>query len=159
MNTIPTEPLYRAEDAQQILKIAIARQAEGGELSRAQLFEIASELNIAPADLAAAEQEWLLQQGERAEQQSFDRMRQDRFRSHLIRSLIIGGLVVALSTVPFLGWVIYSLWFLVARLAVSVWRTYFLGEEDYKAAFQQWRQRQYLKRSVTNLFNRLLGVQ
>lgn len=163
MNTISTDALtdalYRSEDAQQILKIAIDRQAEAGELTRAQLFEIALELNIAPADLVAAEQEWLLKQGERTERQTFDRMRRDRFRSHVIKSVIMGGFFVVMSALTGWGWLIYPVWFLAARLALAAWKTYFLSEEDYLAAFQQWRQRQHLKRSVTGLVNRWLGVQ
>ncbi|MFQ4135779.1 hypothetical protein PGN35_005615 [Nodosilinea sp. PGN35] len=50
--------LYPAEDAQQILSLAIARQTESGELSRTQLLEIADELGIAPETIAAAEREW-----------------------------------------------------------------------------------------------------
>ena len=57
------EEIYRQEDAQQILQLAIARQAEEGELSRVQLFEIAAELNIAPADIQAAELEWFANKG------------------------------------------------------------------------------------------------
>ena len=37
------EILYRSEDAQQILNIAIARQAEAGELTRTQLLEVAAD--------------------------------------------------------------------------------------------------------------------
>lgn len=159
MNTISTDALYRSEDAQQILKIAIDRQAEAGELTRAQLFEIASELNISPTDLVAAEQEWILQQGERTERQAFDRMRQDRFRSHLIKSTIIGGFFVITSALTGWGWLLFPVWFLAARLALAAWKTYFLSQEDYNVAFQNWRQRQHLKRSVTSLVNRWLGVQ
>ena len=46
-----TPDLYASEDAQQILQIAIAKETEAGELTRAQLAEIASELNIAPETL------------------------------------------------------------------------------------------------------------
>ena len=51
--------LYASEEAQQILQIAIAKETEGGELTRTQLMEIAAELNIAPETLMSAEREWL----------------------------------------------------------------------------------------------------
>lgn len=158
MDSTSTETLYRTEDAQQILKIAIARQAEAGELSRAQLFEIASELNITPSDIAAAEQEWLLQQSEQSERRTFDRIRHDRFLSNCVKSGIISSFFMGMSFLTGWGWLAYPIWFLVVRLALAAWRTYFLTEEDYRVAFEQWRQRQTLKRSVAGLLNRWLGV-
>lgn len=153
-----TDTLYRSEDAQQILKIAIARQAEAGELSRTQLFEIAAELNIAPADIVAAEQEWLTQQGEQTERQMFDRARQSRFQSRLVKFLIVsvGFLVPYVLT----GWTLWLFPILGGgvSMALAGWKTYCLNEEDYNNAFQQWRQRQRLKQSVNSLMNRWLGA-
>ncbi|MCU0524563.1 MAG: 2TM domain-containing protein [Elainella sp. Prado103] len=163
----PDDPLYRVEDAQQILQIAIARQVEAGELSRSQLFEIAAELNIDTADIVAAEQEWRLRTGELAEQQVFDQMRHHQFRSRLIRfAIFVGGLVVLnlLLGSSWIGSAIYYLSLLLGgisgiRLTLAAWKTYGLSEEDYRQAFQRWRQRQQLKRSLTSWVNRRLGLQ
>jgi hypothetical protein len=151
------DTLYRSEDAQQILQIAIARQAEAGELSRSQLFEIAAELNIASADIVAAEQEWLTRQGELAERQKFDRARHNRFQSRLVKHLIIASFLLVLYLI---GWkfMVFPILGLGISIALSAWKTYCLTEEDYHTAFQQWRQRQQLKQSVTSLVNRCLGV-
>ncbi|MFM7427346.1 MAG: 2TM domain-containing protein [Elainella sp.] len=162
MTVTPNEIYYRSEDAQQILNIAIARQAETGELTRSQLLEIASELNIAAADIVAAEQEWVLRQGELAERQRFDRMRQGRFQSRLVRYGIMAGFLSALTLVApawLTAWVVVPiLWGLGFATALAAWKTYGLSEEDYNNAFLQWRQRQQLKRSVVGLLNRCLGI-
>jgi hypothetical protein len=159
MTATTTETYYRSEDAQQILQIAITRQAETGELTRSQLFEIAAELNIAPADILAAEREWQTRQGELVQRQAFDRARQSRFHSRLIKYLIVGGFFLLLDF--FTGWHGWSLLLLLGwgvSVALAAWKTYCLSEEDYNTAFQAWRQRQQLKRSVTSLVNRCLGV-
>lgn len=154
-----TETYYRSEDAQQILQIAIARQAEAGELTRSQLFEIAAELNIAPADIVAAEQEWQSRQGELVERQAFDRVRQGRFRSRLGKYLIVGSFFLLLDLLT--GWHGWSLVLLLGwgvSVALSAWKTYCSSEDDYNTAFQRWRQKQQLKRSVTTLMNRWFNM-
>lgn len=158
MTSTTTDTYYRSEDAQQILQIAIARQAEVGELTRTQLFEIAAELNIAPTDIMAAEQEWLMRQGELSERQSFDRSRQGWFRSRLMRYLIVGSFFLGLQILTGWNFWLYPILALGVSAALSAWKTYGLSEEDYNLAFQQWRQRQRLKQSVTSLVNRCLGV-
>jgi hypothetical protein len=156
--TANTETLYRSEDAQQILQIAIARQAEVGELSRSQLFEIAAELNIASADIVAAEREWLTRQGERAERQKFDQARQSRFRSRLTKHLIGAGFFFVLYCLNSWNFLIYPILGIAVSAALSAWKTYCLPDEDYQMAFQQWRQRQQLKHSITSFVNRCLGM-
>lgn len=162
MTATSSEIYYRSEDAQQILQIAMERQAEMGELTRTQLFEIAAELNIAPDDIVAAEQQWQARQGELAERQAFDRMRWLQFRSRLVRFLIVSGFLVALNWLIGGGF-IYYLSLLIGLgwgtgMALTAWKTFGLSEEDYYQAFQQWRQRRQLKQSVTRLVNRWLGV-
>lgn len=69
-NTTAAPPqFYSQEQVQQILNVAIARQASDRQasddaFSRAQLFKIAEELEISPQCLAQAEQAWLIQQSE-----------------------------------------------------------------------------------------------
>jgi hypothetical protein len=152
------EILYRSEDAQQILNIAIARQAEAGELTRTQLLEVAAELNIDPVDILAAEQEWASRQSELTQRQTFDRLRQGQFRSRLIKSGIMGGFFYALGV--YVGsFFFFPIWGIGFGVALAAWKTYGLGEDAYNAAFLRWRQRQQLKRSVTGLLNRVLGLE
>ena len=152
--------LYRSEDAQQILQIAIARQAEVGELTRTQLFEIAAELNIAPADIQAAEQEWLTRQGESAERTTFDLQRRHRFQQRVAKFAIVNGFLL---TVNFLsgwgiGFIAYVCLFWGLGMALDAWKTFKLRGEDYEEAFLRWRQRRQLKKSVSSLVNRVLSL-
>jgi hypothetical protein len=152
---------YQQEDAQQILHLAIARQAETGELSRAQLLEIAAELNISSADLQAAEQEWLKRRGESVERTEFDQVRRRKFQHHLVKYLIINGFFVVIDlmiTGGSLTWSRYIALLWGMGLVLDAWKTYRSGSEGYETAFQQWRQKRRLKRSVNNLINRWLGA-
>jgi hypothetical protein len=152
--------LYRSEEAQQILQIAITRQAEAGELTRSQLYEIAAELNIAAADMQAAEQEWMTRQGESQERQTFNSQRHQRFQQRLVKFAIVNGcfLLLNLLTAPALSWSLYILLFWGIGIALDAWKTFQLGGEDYEEAFQRWRQQRQLKKSVSTLLNRLLSI-
>jgi hypothetical protein len=146
--------LYCSEDAQQILKIAIDRQAEAGELTRSQLFEIAAELNISAADLVAAEQEWLVRRGEKEERQTFIRLRQSRFHRRLARYLIVNAFLLVLNFVTGGSWVLFIAIPWGIGVALDAWKTYRVGDAEFDEAFQQWRQRQQIKRSVSTVLNR-----
>ena len=153
------EEIYCQEDAQQILQLAIARQAEEGELSRVQLFEIAAELNIAPADIQAAEQEWFANKGILKEQESFNLFRKSKFKQRLTKFLIINGFLIALDLLMGGGgWSLYILLFWGLGMALNAWKTFQTSGEDYDIAFQRWRQTRQLKKSVSSLVNRVLGV-
>ncbi|NJO41065.1 MAG: 2TM domain-containing protein [Cyanobacteria bacterium CRU_2_1] len=151
--------LYRSEDAQQILQLAIARQSEAGELTRAQLFEIAAELNISVADLEAAEQEWLTQRGELEERRTFTRLRQGKFHRRFAKYAIVNGFLMALNFITLAGltWSLYIALFWGIGVALDAWRTYYIGKEEFEEAFQRWRQRRQLTQSVSSLLNRLFS--
>lgn len=154
------EFLYPAEDAQQILSIAIARQTESGELSRTQLLEIAEELGISAETLLAAEQEWDVKKYEVADQKLFDQQRQQRFHHDLARFSIFGGflLVFSLLTGGSLTWLMYVIfgpWAL--KLTWDAWRIYRPNAYDYSQEFQRWRRKQRMQRAVGGMMRRLLG--
>jgi 2TM domain len=154
------EEIYRQEDAQQILHLAIARQAEEGELSRTQLFEIAAELNISPADIRAAELEWIANKGVLQEQASFNLFRRGKFQRQFTKFLIINGFFVALDLLTGSGidWSLYVLLFWGLGMSLNAWKTFQTSGEEYDIAFQRWRQTRQLKKSVNGLLNRMLGV-
>lgn len=151
---------YCSEDAQQILHLAIARQADAGELTRTQLFEIAAELNISTADLQAAEREWVAQRGKIAEQQVFDRFRREKFQKRLANYVIVNGFLVLLNllTTPGHLWALFVLLSWGMGIALDAWKTFRLGGEEYEDAFQRWQQKRQLKKSVSTLLNRWLRV-
>lgn len=148
--------LYRSEDAQQILQIAITRQAEAGELTRTQLFEIAAELNISAADLEAAEREWRLHQGNLADRQVFMRLRHSKFKQRLVKFLIVNGFLLAINLLfsPSTLWALYLMLLGGIGVALDAWKTYGIGQEELELAFQRWQQRQTLKRSVSTALQR-----
>ena len=80
---------YNEESVQQILKIAMSRQGQSGDLTRSQLQEIADELGISEDNLMAAEQDWDLQQQERDDRQAFDVYRHQQLRQGVVRCLVI----------------------------------------------------------------------
>jgi hypothetical protein len=151
---------YRSEDAQQILHLAIARQAEAGELSRVQLFEIAAELNISAADLQAAEQDWLSRRGEFEERRAFNLFRRGKFQQRLGRYLIVNLFLILLNllTAGGLTWSLYIGLAWGVGVALDAWKTYRMNGEDYEEAFQRWRQKRQIKQTFNNLLNRWLSV-
>ncbi len=155
------EFLYPAEDAQQILSLAIASQTESGELSRAQLLEIADEMGIAADTIAAAERDWDVKKYELADQRLFDSQRKQRFQHNLSRLLIMGGcvLVFQLATGSWLwNWLLYLTfgpWAIQASW--DAWRIYRPNEYGYRKEFQSWRRKQQMKRAVGGAMRRLLG--
>lgn len=152
--------LYASEDAQQILQIAIAKETESGDLTRIQLAEIASELNIAPETLWSAEREWIALQSESAQQQLFNQQRRQDFQGHLVRYGIVVGFLGLLSlsfgwVAPFatfvgLGWGI--------PLTLHGTRAYSSSGYRYQKDFEKWSRRRKVKQSVRSLFNRFLKV-
>ena len=88
---------YSQEQVQQILNVAIARQDYDGEFSRAQLFEIAEELEIPPQCLIQAEQTWLKQQSESQERLAFNAYRQDKLKAQCVRNGITSGGLLAIT--------------------------------------------------------------
>ncbi|MBD2108912.1 2TM domain-containing protein [Nodosilinea sp. FACHB-13] len=155
------EFLYQAEDAQQILSIAIARQTESGELSRTQLLEIADELGISADTIAAAEREWDMKKYELADQRLFDSQRRQRFQHGLTQFLITAGFVLVFQLVTggwLWNWLIYLIlgpWAL--QVSWNAWRVYRPTEYAYRQEFQRWRRNQQMKRVVGGAMRRLLG--
>ncbi len=157
---------YPAEDAQQILSIAMARQVDSGELSRAQLLEIAEELGISAEILAEAEREWDVKKYEIADQRQFDRERKQRFQHSLSRFCFFVGflLVILVVTGGSGGWAGLAQFLLFLpgapwglKLAWNWWRIYRPNEYSYTKEFQRWRRKQQMRRAVGSAVRRLIG--
>jgi len=156
----PGEVLYLAEEAQQILSLAIAREVESGELSRQQLLEIAEELGISAQTLAIAEAEWQLQKQDSSDKQVFDRQRRQRFHHGLARFLVVGGFLIAFDWLMggSLTWLLYlglGPWAL--QLTWRAWCIYRPNEYVYSQDFERWRRRQQMGRAVKGAVRRLLS--
>ncbi|HEY9838319.1 MAG TPA: 2TM domain-containing protein [Vampirovibrionales bacterium] len=152
---------YTPEAVQQILHLAIARQTESEEFSRVQLLEIAKELGIPPENIAHAEQEWLLNQGQVKERRSFDLYRQTKFKNNLVRYGIANSFLVVLNllTAHTLTWTLPILFLWGLFLALKGWKTYQLTGEEYDKAFAAWRLKQQIGHTIHTTLNKWLKPQ
>lgn len=152
--------LYPSEEAQAILQIAITRQAEGGELTRLQLLEIAAELGISEATLAEAEQTWQAQRIELADRNAFAQFRRQRFQHHTIRFGVVNVFLIALNYLAAdrLSWSLYIMLIWGLALALQGWNTFRPEEYQDNEAFDKWRRRQQIKRSLSRFMDWLLGA-
>jgi hypothetical protein len=147
---------YHQEDIQQILQIAIARQAHEGEFSREQLLEIAAELEISPECLQAAEREWLFQQADVQKRQEFHIYRRRKLQKRFGNYAIVNSFLVLLNLVSAgdLSWSLYVMLFWGLGLGLDTWNTYQYKGEEYERAFQKWHRQHQLKQSVNTLLNK-----
>jgi hypothetical protein len=148
---------YNQEDVQQILNLAIARQANVEELSREQLVEIASELGISTETLLVAEQEWLVQQEQQQKHYAFNLYRRSQLKKRFGKYLIVNSFFVGLNLLSggTLSWSLYILLFWGLWLGINAWNTYQLQGEEYERAFQKWYRQHQLKNITQSLYIRL----
>ena len=158
------DKLYRMEDAQRILQIAIAQETESGELSHEQLLEIAEELNISPAALQNAEQEWQIMKGKAEDHRLFQRHRIQRLQNQIVRyGIIVSFLVVMDFLTPggtFLGHLGFSLYvalFWGLGLSLKAWRTLQTSGERYERDLNKWRRKRSMQKTLNGVVNRFLG--
>lgn len=149
---------YQQEDIQQILNLAISRQASGGEFSREQLMEIASELGISTDTLREAEQEWLIQQKEGQKRQEFNRYRRGKLQKRVGKYVIVNGFLVCLNLISAgeASWSLYILLFWGLGLGLDTWNTFQLQGEEYEQAFRRWYGKTQLTQSIYNRINNWL---
>ncbi|MGD1949776.1 MAG: 2TM domain-containing protein [Leptolyngbyaceae cyanobacterium] len=158
------EKLYRMEDAQRILQLAIAQETESGELSHQQLLEIAEELHNSPATLEDAKQEWQIMKGQAEDHRLFQHQRTQRLQSQLMRySIIVTFLVVLDFLTPggtFLGHLGFSLYvalFWGLGLSLKAWRTLQTSGERYERDLNKWRRKRSVEKKINGVVNRFLG--
>ena len=149
---------YAQDDVQQILQLALVHRSEGGELTKAQLLEIAQDMGISPEELAVAEQEWLTQRGEFHEKQIFNQVRREKLKQSIIKFSIVNSFLLLLNlvTAQTLSWslpilLLWGLW-----LALDAWRTFQIEGENYENAFQRWRLKKQLGQSIGSLADKFL---
>lgn len=146
---------YQQEDVQQILNLAIARQASDGEFSREQLVEIASELGISTDILAEAEQDWLVQQKEGLKRQDFNNYRRRRLQKKVGKFVIVNSFFVGLNFLSAgeVSWSLYILLFWGLGLGLNTWNTLHLQGEEYEKAFRLWYRKHQISESIASRIN------
>lgn len=152
--------LYRQEDIQQILQIAIAHQAHAGEFTHDQLLEIAAELDIPPETLQAAEQEWLTQQGKLQKRQEFNAYRRQQLQQQVGKFAIVNTFLIVLDAVTTggLSWSLYVLFFWGLGLGLKAWNLFHTQGEHYERAFQYWYRKTQFRRLADRVWSRLLSA-
>ena len=146
---------YQQEDIQQILNLAIARQASDGEFTHEQLVEIATELGISTDTLAEAEQDWLVQQKEGIKRQEFNIVRRSRLQKRAGKYVIVNGFLVGLNFISAgeVSWSLYILLFWGLGLGLNAWNTYQLQGEEYEQAFRRWYRKHQITESISSRIN------
>lgn len=159
-NSVQLPDIYSQEDVQHILQIAIAKKDDRGELTRSQLWEIATELEIDRESLMAAESEWLNQRQIDAKKEEFDSYRREQLRQKVEQYLIINSFLMAIDllAVHALTWSLYAALILGLPLTLQTWRTLQTKGKSYELAFQRWNLKNEVKQSLSLLWQRFQRV-
>lgn len=142
---------YTEEQVQQLLHHVIARKSNGQNLSREQVYEIASELGISRTEFLASEQEWQQKYVHKQDRQVFDAYKKKKLRESLLKYAIINTFLVAsnLITSGNVSWALYPLLFWGLGMALDSWVTYQPDSEEYEKQFLKWS-RQKVRDRITN---------
>jgi hypothetical protein len=149
---------YNQEDVQQILHLAIARQADDKEkeFSYEQLLEIAAELEIPPESLNLAERDWLDKQGEMQQREAFNIYRQKRLKKRFGKYAIVNSVLMLVNFVASggLSWSLYILLFWGLGVALDAWSTSQTNSEEYEIAFQKWHRNHQIKQTFNTVLKK-----
>ena len=151
---LSTPSSYSQEQLQQILQLAIARQADREEFSREEIWEIATELEIPLDCMQEAEKDWLSQQFVDQRRQNFNLYRQEKLQQKAVKYGIINTFLfgIDLMSSGHFSWSVYTLLISGMFLSLSAWKTYQSRGEAYEQDFQKWERKRQLKQSVENLW-------
>jgi 2TM domain len=155
-----SSPDYSPLEIQEILQLAIVRQVDDGDrLSRAQLLEVAAELEIEPEAIALAELQWKSRKRDASVREEFDRSRQLKFQQHGWKFAIVNGFLVAVNVMG--GPLSWSLWIAVPwglGLSLDAYQAYGLAGDAYEKRFLNWQRKRQLKQSWNSLVDRVLPI-
>lgn len=148
---------YSEEQVDQILRYALAKRTNGQNLTKQQIYEIASDMGVSEADFLVAIQEWQSQQAVHKERVEFDKFKKKSLQSNLLKYVIVNSFLVALNlfTSGSIGWAIYPLLFWGLALALDAWVTYQIDSEEYEKQFQKWLQKQRRAQLTTQIKEKL----
>ena len=152
--------VYTQEQIQQILNVAIARQAYEGEFSRAQLFEIADELGISKSCLMAAEEICLTQRTESEARLAFDKYRHGQLKKKLERGGYVSCTLLILNAFSGFAWPwsLYLIGLLGLKLIFDAWHIYHQDPDDYEQAFRRWDRKRHLSQFVNRWWTRIFSI-
>ncbi|WP_242022947.1 2TM domain-containing protein [Pseudanabaena mucicola] len=148
---------YSEEQVDQILRYALAKRTNGQNLTKQQIYEIASDMGISEVDFLAAVQQWQSTQSVRQEQVEFDKYKKKSFNSNLLKYTIVNSFLVALnlSTSGKIGWAIYPLLFWGLGVALDAWSTYQKESDEYEKQFRKWQRKQKREQLTAQITGKL----
>jgi len=148
---------YSEEQVDQILRYALAKRTNGQNLTKKQVYEIASDMGVSEADFLTAVQEWQSTQVVRKEQVEFDKYKKKSFQSNVLKYAIVNSFLVALNlfTSGRIGWAIYPLLFWGLAVALDAWVTYQTDSEEYEKQFQKWQRKQKREQLTAQITGKL----
>ena len=135
---------YSEEQVDQILRYALAKRTNGQNLTKQQVYEIASDIGISQADFLTSVQEWQATQAVDKEKLMFDKYKKKSFQSSLLKYAIVNSFFVVfnLSTSGGIGWAVYPLLFWGLGVTLDAWVTYQTESDEYEKQFQKWLRKQ-----------------
>ena len=148
---------YSPEDIQEILQIAIANHHTDDELSRAQLWEIAAELDISNSVIQSAEKNWLELKAIDRQRRAFDLYRRQKFKQKLTKFAIVNTFLVSFNLVAAgaVSWSLYILLFWGLGIALNGWKAYQSKGEAYEREFKRWSFQNEVKQTVSTVWTKL----
>ena len=136
---------YNEEQVAQILRHALnSRSSNPQQLSREQVYEIASELGVSRSDFLAAEEKWRSQEIQNTELVKFDIYKQQKFRDGILKYAIVNGFLVSINLFSSgtVNWAVYPLMFWGIAIALDAWSTYQKDSSEYAKQFEKWKRKQ-----------------
>ena len=82
---------YSEEQVDQILRYALTKRTNGQNLTKQQVYEIASDMGISEADFLASVQEWQSTQAVCKEQVEFDKYKRKSLKSNVLKYAIVNS--------------------------------------------------------------------
>jgi len=148
---------YSEEQVDQILRYALAKRTNGQNLTKQQVYEIASDMGVSEADFLVSVQEWQSKQSIRKEQVEFDKFKKKSLQSNFLKYAIVNSFLVALNffTSGKIGWAIYPLIFWGLAVALDAWVTYQSESQEYEKQFQKWLRKQKLDQLTAQITGKL----
>ena len=148
---------YSPEEIQEILQLAIVNNQTDDQLSRQQLWEIASELDISDSAIQSAERNWLQKKTIDRQRRAFNLQRRQKFKQKLTKFAIINTFLVSLNlmAVGTISWSLYVLLFWGLGIALNGWKAYQTHGESYEREFQRWSFQNEVKQTVATVWTKL----
>ncbi|NUN65705.1 2TM domain-containing protein [Pseudanabaena biceps] len=150
---------YSDEQVDEILRYALAKRTNGQNLSKQQIYEIASDMGVSETNFLAAIQEWQSHQGTRQERIDFDNYKKKSFRANFLKFVIVNSFLVALNllTSGKIDWSTYPLLLWGLKVALDAWVINQSESEEYQKQFLKWQRKQKREQLTAQITNQITG--